>query len=154
MAKRKVKNGPVTIEVESHLVPPKEAGTLSAAQIKSIYRPRPGLGLACQAAAEAMENGEVNFMAPEGVTPDVLRKAGQRAEEMDLVIRHLEGVIELYKQGNLIVDAEAFTLISKVNDQVKAQGKRNKAIKTAFSAVSAYFKSSAPKNKRNQRLGG
>ena len=151
---KKIKNGPVTVEVPDHLVPPKGAGTLTPTQVKEIYKPRQGLGLACQAAADALENEELDFMAPKGVTPDALRKAGQRAEEMDLYIRHLEGVLEVFKQGNLIADAEAFELLSKLNDQVKTQGKRNKAVSTAFAGLTAYFKVGAPKGKKKQQLGG
>lgn len=154
MAKKKIKNGPVTIEVPDYLVPPKGAGTLSPAQVQALVKPRPGLGVVCDAAADALENDELDFQAPKGITPAILRKAGERAEGMDLIVKHLENTLEMYKQGNLIVDAEAFELISKLNDQIKVQGKRDKTVLTAFAGVTAYFKKTAKTSKKKAALRG
>lgn len=150
---KKIKNGLVTIEVPEHLYPDKKAGTLTTAQVIKMYRPRAGLGVACDAAAEALDNKELKFVAPEGITAEKLRKAGARAEGMDNLVINVEALLEQLKQANLIADIEAFDLLSQINDQVKAQGKRNKAVTTAFAGLNAYFKIGAPKKKK-QELGG
>lgn len=150
---KKIKHGLVTMEVPDHLYPDKKAGTLTADQVKKMYRPRLGLGVACDAAAEAMENEDLGFVAPKGITPEMLRKAGVRAEGMDHLVTNVEALLEQLKQANLIADLEAFELLSQVNDQVKAQGKRNKAITTAFSGLTSYFKIGAPKRKKKEAGG-
>lgn len=135
MADKTVKYGNVSITVPDHLVPPDEAGTLSALEVSRIPRSPRAVGTLCDMAADAMERAGKTFQAPAGVTADSLRKAGERADGMDLVIHDIEVLLNRYKQGNLLVDAAAFALVRQVNDQIKAQSKQNPELTQFFAQL-------------------
>ncbi len=50
-----IKHGVVTLEVADHLVPPAEAGNLTAEALNKLRKARLGVGLACEAAATSIE---------------------------------------------------------------------------------------------------
>jgi len=139
MADKTVKYGNVSITVPDHLVPPDEAGTLSALEVSRIPRSPRSVGALCDMAADAMERAGKAFVAPAGVTADSLRKAGERADGMDLVIHDIEVLLNRYKQGNLLVDAQAYSIVRQVNDQVKAQAKLNPELSHFFAQLLQAF---------------
>jgi hypothetical protein len=93
----------------------------------------------CDAAADALDKSGAKFSAPTGVTPASLRSKGKRAEGIDQVILDLEVVLNKLKQGNLLFDADAYDEIRKLNDQVKAQGKRDSELMVMFKPVVDFF---------------
>jgi hypothetical protein len=133
------RHGTVAVIFADHLAPPPEAGRLDLQQLRSIPKPRRGVGLACQHAAYAMDQAGTQFVRPATVTPDSLRQAGRRAEEIDQVILDLEVVLAKLRQANLLFDAEAFEQLRQVNDQVKAQAKYDPQLVTMFQPVLDYF---------------
>ena len=120
-------------------VPPDEAGSLSAAEVARIPRAPRAVGTLCELAADAIERAGKAFQPPAGVTPDSLRKAGERADGMDLVIHDIEVLLNRYKQGNLLVDAQAYSIVRQVNDQVKAQAKLNPELSHFFAQLLQAF---------------
>jgi len=90
-------------------------------------------------AADAMRKAGKRFSPPVGVTPESISAAGDRAEDIDLVINDMEVVLQIAKQANLLFDAEAYEQLRKVNDQVKAQGKHDPELLAIFKEVIDYF---------------
>lgn len=135
MADKTVKYGTVSITVPDHLVPPEEAGSLSPVEVSRIPRAPRAVGTLCDLAADGIERAGKAFQAPAGVTPDSLRKAGERADGMDLVIHDLEVLLNRYKQGNLLVDAAAYAIVRQINDQIKAQSKQNPELTQFFAQL-------------------
>ena len=136
---KKLKQGKTTIEIADHIYPPAKAGTMSADDLKRIPKARTGVGAVCDGAADAIEQLEGEFTAPKSVTSKSLREAGRKAEDVDAVVNDVEQMLAKLKQANLIFDAEALELLGSLNDQVKAQGKRNERVRLAFSGLTAYF---------------
>ena len=122
---------------------PAEAGNLSRKEKLALPKARKGIGVACNLTAAEMEKPDNNLNVA-GVDPAALRTVGDMAERMDEIIADVEVALETLKQGNLIRDAEAFTMLRKVNDQVKAQAPYEPAIATRFTAVTEYFSSARP----------
>lgn len=127
-----ITHGSVTITIASHLAPPEKAGKLSPEEVQRIPNPPHGIGLVCHQTAEAIEKAGSKFMLPEGVTAGVLRESGQRAEDIDGVIVDLEVILATLKQANLLFDAGAWSVLRKVNDQVKPQAKGNPELLAIF----------------------
>ena len=91
-----------------------------------------GIGLISSQVAGILEKDDGGFTLPKGVTATSLRTKGQRAEDIDGVIADLEVVLQTLKQANLLFDAEAWDHLRAVNDQVKAQSKRDKKLLAVF----------------------
>jgi hypothetical protein len=134
-----IKHGTVTLSFPDALALPAAAGTLSSADIRRVPKAPRGLGLVCDATADAIDKAGSRFAAPPGVSSDSLRDAGQRAEGIDEVIRDLEVVLNTIKQGNLLMDAEAWEQIRKMNDQVKSQGKHEPELLIMFKPLLDLF---------------
>ena len=98
-----------------------------------------GIGSVCEVAADILEKSGTRFAAPAGVTPASLRTSGKRAEGIDQVILDLDVVLNKLKQGNLLLDAEAWEQIRKLNDQVKVQGKHDPEVLVMFKPVLDFF---------------
>jgi hypothetical protein len=58
------------------------------------------------------------------------------------VIEDLEVALETLKQGNLLADAAAHTMLRKVNGQVKTRSQFDHSLKDRFQAVITYFAAS------------
>jgi hypothetical protein len=134
-----ITHGTITVSVPDHLAPPEKAGKMTAEDIARIPKPRRGIGLVCEQAAEAMAKAADKFTPPPGVTADSLRDAGQRADEIDPFLIDIDVVREVLRQSNLIFDADAYEQIRKMNDQVKAQAKHNPELLTIFQNLLDYF---------------
>lgn len=134
-----VQHGTVTVKIADEFAPPPEAGNLGPEEVRRIAKAPRGIGLICDAAADAVEKAGTRFSPPSGVTPASLRTAGKRAEGIDQVILDLEVVLNRLKQANLLFDAEAWEEIRKMNDQVKAQGKHDPEILVMFKPVLDFF---------------
>lgn len=139
MADKTVKFGSVTVTVPDLLVPPEEAGSLSPTELARIPKAPRSVGALCESAADGIERAGKSFQPPPGVTADALRKAGQKADGIDLIIHDLEVVLNRFKQGNLLVDAEAYKLVRQVNDQVKAQSKHSPELAKIFDPLLQAF---------------
>ena len=131
------KVGSASVELPFDL--PAQAGTMSPLQMARVSKPPRGLGTACEDTATAIDSAGAGLTLPPGVTADALRQAGHVAEEIDRHILQLEALLEQLKQGNLLLDHAAYDLLRKVNDSVKAQGKFNKNLLTAFGALASFM---------------
>ena len=134
-----LKQGSAELTVPDHLTPPEKAGRMTPEDVKRIPRARRGIGLICDQAADAIEKADPSLMLPPGVTATSLREAGKRAEEIDLYLRDLDTLHHILQQTNLMFDADAWEQIRALNDQVKAQGKRNPLLLEQFRDLLAYF---------------
>jgi hypothetical protein len=133
-----VKVGTVTIVLPEGMALDPRSGKLSNDEKRSLPKARKGVGLACEQTAAAMEKSEGALVVP-GVEAAALRAAGKLAEDVDQVIEDVTVALEVIKQGNLLADAEAFTMLRKVNQQVKAQSEFDPSLSDRFQAVTAYF---------------
>ena len=114
------------------------AGKLGNHEQRKFPKARKGIGLACGQTATALEKAEGALVVP-GVEASVLRQKGNLAEDIDEVIEDIKVALEVVAQGNLLADADAFTDLRKVNQQVKAQSEFNPSLTDRFAAVTAYF---------------
>ena len=138
-----ITHGEVTVLVPDSIQIPAEAGKLSPDQVSEIAKAPRGIGIATANAAAAARNAGAKFVMPADVTADALEKAGDDAEEIDDVIASLEVVLTTLKQANLLLDAHAWSLLRKLNDQINAQGKTNAEVLTMFAPVTAYMRRSS-----------
>jgi hypothetical protein len=130
----------ITVTVPDHIVIPPEAGNLSDAAVREIPKARRGLGAASEQAAACLENAGPTFVAP-GITPEGLRSKGAMADDIDLVIVEVEGLLHKLKQANLLLDAAAWEDLRKLNDFVKAQGKHQPSVLTQFRPLTEFMSS-------------
>lgn len=135
-----ITHGEVSVTIPDDLPIPTEAGKLSYDQVLAIPKPPRGIGAATADTADAMRKAGAKFISPADVTPEALEKAGEHAEDIDNIIASLEVVLTTLKQANFLLDAKAWELLRKVNDQVNAQGKTNPEILTLFAPLTSYMK--------------
>ena len=64
---------------------------------------------------------------------------GSKAEDIDTLIVELEQVLRAFRQQNLLYDSDAYELVRRANDQVKAQAKYDPELNTKFAPLLAYF---------------
>lgn len=134
-----IKHGSVTVVIDDSLQIPTEAGKMSPKEVLEIPKPPRGIGGATSDAAQVARDAGDKFTMPAGVTPDVLEKAGEDAEEIDKVIASIEFVLTTLKQANFLLDAKAWEMLRKVNDQVLAQGKTSPEVLTIFKPLTEYM---------------
>lgn len=132
-----LKHGRVTVQIPDDITIPPQAGMLSESEVRAIPKARLGLGQACADAATAWQSIP-SFVVP-GVTPEVLIEKGKVAETIDGLVNELEVTLNKLKQANLLLDAPAWELLRKVNDQVKAQGKHNPELQRIFKELSKFM---------------
>ncbi len=116
------------------------AGKLSDEEKREVPRVRKGIGLACDQTAVEIEKVGTSFSIP-GVTASGIAAKGVLAEGLDEVIEDMEIALETLKQANLLADADAYTDLRKVNNQVKAQADFQPELKDRFATVITYFSS-------------
>ena len=138
------KHGEVSVAIADDLPIPAAAGTLSALDVARLPKAPRGLGAACVDTADAFTKAAAAFVPPLGITPDSLRKAARDAEAIDRVIDSVEFLLHKFKQANLLLDAEAWEQLRKVNDLVVAQGKTNPEILSLFAPLREYMKRDRP----------
>jgi hypothetical protein len=88
--------------------------------------------------ATEMESAGEELTVPK-VTSAELRSRGQQADMWDEIIADLQVALRVATQANLLVDAEVFNMLRKVNNQVKAQADFDPKVKARFSTVLDYF---------------
>lgn len=135
-----IKHGTVTVTVPDSLALPEKAGKLTPDEILRLPKARRGLGLVGQHVAAAMSKLGAAFIAPAGVTAESVLAKCERAEQIDQVITDNDVVQTRLKQGNLMMDADAWEDLLKINDQVKAQAKHDPEIAKAFEFLREYMK--------------
>jgi histidinol-phosphate/aromatic aminotransferase/cobyric acid decarboxylase-like protein len=141
--------GTVTVVLPEGVELDARSGQLNTEDKRALPKARKGIGLACDQTATALEKSEGGFIVP-NVTAAALRAAGKLAEDIDQIIEDLSVANEILKQGNLLADAEAYTMLRKVNQQVKAQSQFDASLKERFQAVIAYFAASPRSDKSKQ----
>lgn len=134
-----IKHGTVTLTVADHLAPPQSAGQLTKEEVARLPRAPRGVGLACAQAADALEKAGPAFTVPSAISKDALLSAAARADGIDQVIVDVEVILTRLKQANLMFDAEAWSLLRQLNDQVKAQGKHNPELLNIFDPIVRFF---------------
>ena len=137
--------GTVSVVLPEGIEVPAKAGHLSEQDVRRLVKVRRGLGLTCLHTAGEMEKSSEPFSVPD-VTPEKLRTTGEQADMWDEIISDLEVALHVAKQANLIVDAEAFNMLRRVNNQVKAQVPFEPKLKERFSTVLDYFSATKRKN--------
>jgi ABC-type transporter Mla subunit MlaD len=148
-----IKHGTVAVTIADELALPPEAGSLSPEEVSHLPKAPRGIGLAITNAADALEKAGERFTAPKGVSKAALLAAAERADGIDQVIVDLEVVLTRLKQANLLFDAQAWELLRTVNDQVRAQGKRDPELLAMFSDVLNFF-SRGPRTQRPPAAAG
>jgi len=118
-----ITHGTVSVTISDALTPPAQAGKLGAEEVRRIPKPPRGIGLVGAHTADAISKAGAKLTLPSDITADKLAVACEKAENIDQVITDLEVVITTLKQANLLFDAEAWEMLRRVNDQVKAQAK-------------------------------
>ena len=118
-----VTHGTVSVTIPDELAPPARAGKLNADEVRRLPKAPRGIGLAGAHAADAIAKAGARLTLPGDITADTLSAACGKAEDIDHVITDLEVVLTTLKQANLLFDAEAWEMLRRVNDQVKAQMK-------------------------------
>lgn len=139
-----ITHGDVVVTLPDDLPIPERAGAMSPIEVARTPKAPRGLGAACDDAAAAIVKAGAMFVAPLGVTPDSLRKTGHDAEFIDGVIASVEFVLNKLKQANILLDAEAWERLRKVNDVVVAQGKTNPEVLAHFAPLRAFMTRGRP----------
>lgn len=134
-----IKHGTVTLTVADHLAPPPSAGQLTKEEVARLPRAPRSVGLACAQAADALEKAGAKLTVPPALNKEALLAAASRADDIDQVIVDVEVILARLKQANLMFDAEAWSLLRQVNDQVKAQGKHNPELLNIFEPIVRFF---------------
>jgi len=135
MANKTISYGSVSVTIAENLMPPEAAGTLSPTEMARVPKAPRNVGAMCEDAADAIERAGKLFVPPAGVTADKLRQAGERADGTDVIIHDMEVLLHRLKQGNVLHDADAYSLVRQVNDQVKAQAKLNPELNKIFALL-------------------
>lgn len=135
-----VRHGTVVVTIDDSLEPPERAGNLSPTEVRRLPKARRGIGLVGMHTADAMGKAGARFLAPPGVSPEALVAACQRADGIDQVIVDMEVILQRLKQANLLFDAEAWEMLRKVNDQVKAQSKHEPELAAMFTVLRDFMK--------------
>ncbi len=134
-----IEHGTVSVTIDDSLTLPERAGNLSPDEVRRLPKPRHGIGLVGTLTADALDKAGPDFIAPAGVTPDALRGACKRSDDIDQVIVNLEVILQRVKQANLLFDADAWEMLRKINDQVKAQAKYQPELETVFTALREFM---------------
>jgi hypothetical protein len=134
-----ITHGTTTVQIPDNLELPPQAGKLTAKEMQKIPKPPRGIGRLCVQAADAIERAGASFSPPPGVTPHVLREAGERADDIDQYLIDLDVIREKVRQGNLLFDAEAWKLARRMNDAIKAQMRHDPALVLIFQKVLEAF---------------
>ena len=127
-----IKHGTVAVSIPDHLVPPPNAGKLSAEEVKRLPKAPRGIGLVGTHTADAILKAGDKLTLPKDVTAASLLAACERADGIDQIVIDLEVVLHILKQGNLLFDADAWEQLRKVNGQVKEQMKYDAELTPIF----------------------
>jgi hypothetical protein len=142
-----VKHGSVTVTIPDALKPPANAGTLTPDEVRRLPKAPRGIGLVGAHTADAIRKAGDKLTLPAGVTADTLDAACERADGIDQVIHDLEVVLATMKQANLLLDAEAWEQLRRVNGQVKEQMKFTPELGAMFRVLHEFMS-------RGTRAGG
>ncbi len=134
-----IEHGTVSVTIDDSLTLPERAGNMSPDEVRRLPKARHGIGLVGTLTADALSKAGPDFILPAGVTPDSLRAACKQSEDIDQVAVDLEVILQRVKQANLIFDADAWEMLRKINDQVKAQAKYQPELETVFSALREFM---------------
>ena len=132
-------HGPVTVIVPEALALAAKAGQLTPTDILRLTKAPAGIGLSAELTAQAMEQAGAAFTPPSGVTPALLRQAGERADGYDGVLLALDVLRARIQQENLLADAECWRLLRQVNDMVKGQVNHHPELAAMFAPLKAFM---------------
>jgi hypothetical protein len=136
----KIKHGRAEIGLPDELGElPERAGTLTPKEVNAIPRARRGLGMASALAAEGIRGAGSALTLDLDLTPESIIEASARAESIDVVIADVEFLLHRLKQGNLLLDAEAYMKLRRLKDAVRTQGKYKPELLTMFAAFLSFF---------------
>ena len=139
-----IMQGTVTVSIPEGITIPERAGTLSPDEVQRLPRARHGVGLTCEATADAMAKN-ADRLCPHNVDANSLIEKGKMAEAIDRVIVDTENALTKLKQANLILDADAHEALRKVLAFVRGQEKFDPRITDLVPALESYFSSDRPK---------
>lgn len=134
-----LKYGMVTADLKDGMEVPEQAGKMTPAEVLRLAKGPRGVGMRCEQVIDVIENLGDTFTMPPQVTPTTLRRAATQAEAFEDLLRDLTTLTDTVRQASLLHNADAYEQLRKVNDQVKAQGKYDDRIKTAFADLTKFF---------------
>lgn len=146
------KHGSITVVIPGIWSISEKAGNLSKDEVQSLAKAAPIIAQACEDAADGAEVAGPSFMLPVGVTIDELRSAAIRTRSLDKAIAEAEYTLVVLRQTRLLEVATSLQLVGQVNDQAKAQGKRNPRFLELFSRVFDFFKKNKTSKKEAEAL--
>jgi len=141
-----IKQGSVALVLPPGVEFDPRAGTLSVDDIRRMSKARSGVGLTCEATAEAMRKYPDRLAVP-GVVPDELEKRGFVADAIDGVIADLEVLKLQATQGNFLADSSAHDGLRRVLAFVRAQEKFDKTITALVPQLISYFSNEKAESK-------
>jgi hypothetical protein len=118
-----IKHGSVTVTVPDELTPPENAGNLTPDEVRRLPKPPRGIGIVGAHTADAIKKAGDKLTLPKGITAETVAEACERADGIDQVIVDLEVLVAKMKQANLLMDADAWEQLRRVNGSVKEQMK-------------------------------
>jgi hypothetical protein len=146
-----LKQGSVVVSLPSHIEIMPEAGKLTAEQLRSLEKPRSGIGLVCEQTAIAMQKDPARIAVP-GVTPEQLIEYGKQAEDIDSVIIDLIVLLGMLRQNNLLLDSRAHKALRRVLAAVRSQEKFDPKLSALVPGLIRYFSSSKPTEKKEETI--
>lgn len=134
-----VKHGSIVLQLPADYELHEKAGKMDQLEVSRIPKVPQGIRKICDDVADALEKSQGKFTGPAGITPEMLRAAGKKAEQLDPVLQDLK-VIQTAVQQSALKDKDfAFDLVRRVNDFVHAYGKRNKEYWSYFGRLKEFF---------------
>jgi hypothetical protein len=133
-----IKQGAITITLREGMTLPENAGKLSVTEAQRVPKARRGVGATCLATADDIERSGGQISVPD-VTPDDLRAAAERADALEPIIADLEYLLQLVRQANMLLDADAHDLLRKVVATVRALEKFDPSAPARVPSLIRYF---------------
>ena len=124
---------------------PEKAGHLTPVDAARLPKPRRSVGSTAMSTADAIRRHSDRLTVP-GVTADALEAAARAADEIDGVVADIEALHVVLKQANLLLDAEAHTLLRRVLAHVRSAEKFDPRITDLVPSLVRYFEN-APAEK-------
>jgi siderophore synthetase component len=137
-------HGVITVTIPDNLTPHEQAGQLTAKDMQRLAKAPRDVGGGCEDAAaeleESLKDPATALPVSAHITPDALRLAAAKADDTDKIIQNLEYMLSLFKQSNLLHDADAWKLLREVNDAIQSRAKHDPDVLKRFASTVRFFK--------------
>lgn len=119
------------------------AGTLDVKEVQRLEKARDGLAEACAKSATGMRDNDGRIAVPQ-LTADELAAKGQATFNIGNTVANLETALRVFKQQQLITEADAHEALRRVLAAVRAAEKFDPRITDAFPDLIKYFDNASP----------